>query len=175
LLIPVENTLQKAHLSTMWNENADLIRTNQHILITSVDPIKSGGRVDRIHVTERLRADRLYCAYCLLRSVLSDESSTGEPNFGIHSIFRFTVFFDPRSVVAHAARCAWCVACICCKCTVKSVAFGVDPELIVTAGRTDEATVSTTLGAVIIGSGDGRTVHETTWIFGSLDFWKRTP
>ena len=66
--------------------------------------------------------------------------------------------FDARGVVAHAARRAWCVACMC----LKRVAFEVDPELIVTAGRTDEAIVNTSLGAVIIGLGDVRTVHETT-------------
>ena len=86
--------------------------------------------------------------------------SSGEPNFGIHSVVGLSVLFDARGVVAHAARRAWCVACMC----LKRVAFEVDPELIVTAGRTDEATVSTTLGAVIIRIEDGRTVRETGFL-----------
>jgi len=139
-----------------------------------------------MHVTERLRADRHYCSYCperavfwtnrvFGRTVFSDEQCSREPSFGIHSVFGFAVFFDTRRVEAHAARRAWCVACICWKRTVKRLAFAVDPELIVTAGRTDWATVSTTLGAVIISIEDGWTVHETTWFFGNRDFLNRTP
>lgn len=127
-----------------------------------------------MHATERLRADRHTCSYRLERAVFLDEPyfwtnrifgrtvCSREPSFGIHRVFGFAVFFDTRSVEAHAAERAWCVACICWKRTVKRLAFGVDPELIVTAGRTDQATVSTTLGAVIISIEDGWTVHETT-------------
>lgn len=66
--------------------------------------------------------------------------------FRIRSNSGFTVFFKPHSVVAHSARCAWCVACM----SLKRVAFVAEPELIVTAGRIDQATVCTALGTVII-------------------------
>lgn len=178
LLIPVENALQKAHLSTMWNESADLIGANQHVLITPLVPIESGGRVDQMfadgpgllnilpgpcNVLEEpwFRANR----------ALGQTEFRDAQRFWIRSNSAFTVFFDSRSVLKHAAGRAWCVACM----YLKRVAFRVESAVIVTVGRTDEATVSTTLGAVIIDLGDGRTVRETTWIFGNQDFWNRTP